>query len=79
MAAHCIGTLWPVQIMERQTMKATDSKNPKSLVDDAIQAANDDAIENAGRPAGWDPFEVWRTRVKAVRSQRDDSGKSTSR
>ena len=37
-------------------------------------AANE---EFAGRPApsgGWDPYEVWRTRVKAAQSSIDESG-----
>ena len=34
------------------------------------QAANDDAIEGGGRPAGWDPFEVWRTRVRDPRTRK---------
>ena len=32
-----------------------------------VPAANDDAIEGGGKPAGWDPFEVWRTRVRDAR------------
>jgi hypothetical protein len=35
------------------------------------------ANEFAGRPGpsgGWDPYEVWRTRVKAVKDDTDDSG-----
>ncbi len=39
------------------------------VVPGGMTAANDDAIENAGPEAGWDPFEVWRTRVKDVREQ----------
>lgn len=31
------------------------------------EAANEPVIEGAGQPAGWDPFEVWRTRVRDVR------------
>ena len=34
------------------------------------EAANEAVIEGAGRPAGWDPFEVWRTRVRDVADQR---------
>jgi hypothetical protein len=33
-------------------------------------AANDDAVEGAGPAPAWDPYEVWRTRVKDVRDQR---------
>lgn len=32
-----------------------------------VPAANDDAVEGGGKPAGWDPFEVWRTRVRDAR------------
>jgi hypothetical protein len=38
-----------------------------------VPAANDDAIEGGGRPAGWDPFEVWRTRVRDARPRAADS------
>jgi hypothetical protein len=29
-------------------------------------AANDEFVSSVQPPSGWDPFEVWRTRVKAV-------------
>lgn len=35
-------------------------------------AANDDKIEGAGPGPGWDPFEVWRTRVRDERNRRQD-------
>ena len=35
-----------------------------------IEAANEARIEGGGRPFAWDPFEVWRTRVRDVRDER---------
>jgi hypothetical protein len=33
-------------------------------------AANEPVMEGAGPPAAWDPFEVWRTRVRDVQQER---------
>jgi hypothetical protein len=33
-------------------------------------AANEPVIEGSGRPVGWDPFEVWRKRVRDVQDER---------
>lgn len=33
-------------------------------------AANEPVIEGSGPPAAWDPFEVWRTRVRDVQHKR---------
>lgn len=49
---------------------------------DAGLAANEDlAVEpgavddrRADGAAGWDPYEVWRTRIKSVRDTREKSG-----
>ena len=38
-----------------------------------VPAANDDAIEGGGKPTGWDPFEVWRTRVRDARPRAPDT------
>jgi len=44
----------------------------------AVNARNQNRDDNA-QPAGWDPFEVWRTRVRDVQQARarngDPSGK----
>jgi hypothetical protein len=32
-----------------------------------LKAANDPVIEGRGPHRGWDPFEIWRTRVRALR------------
>lgn len=34
------------------------------------EAANESLVEGGGRPPAWDPFEVWRTRVRDVRERR---------
>jgi hypothetical protein len=43
-----------------------------SLLEQGIpaEAANEALIEGSGRPAGWDPLEVWRTRIRDVADQR---------
>lgn len=56
--------------------KAPDHLSPKDVGGALAPAANDEAIERSGRPAGWDPFEVWRTRVKAVQDSRVESQES---
>jgi hypothetical protein len=45
------------------------------VTDDLLEAASPDAanepvIEGSGPPAAWDPFEVWRTRVRDVQQKR---------
>jgi hypothetical protein len=47
--------------------------DPKASVTPEAAAANDDAIEGGGKPSGWDPFEVWRTRVRDARPRVRDS------
>ena len=39
-----------------------------------LEAANDAAISNPGPAPGWDPFEIWRTRVSDAREQRPTDG-----
>jgi hypothetical protein len=34
------------------------------------EAANEPMIDGGGMPPAWDPFEVWRTRVRDVRHDR---------
>ena len=34
------------------------------------EAANEPVIEGSGRPPAWDPFEVWRKRVRDVQDER---------
>jgi hypothetical protein len=45
------------------------------------EAANDPlhppvAIDPVPRPAGWDPFEIWRTRVRDARREPEPSARS---
>ncbi len=61
-------------------MKQLDALTRFATVRLPTEAANEDgrpsgvaaAVESSPRPAGWDPFEVWRTRVRDAR--RDDEG-----
>lgn len=38
------------------------------------EAANDAVISESGPAPGWDPFEIWRTRVRDARGQRPMDG-----
>jgi hypothetical protein len=56
-------------------MKSLDALTRFATVSFPNDAANDEgrpngaaaAVEPAPRPTGWDPFEVWRTRVRDAR------------
>ena len=39
-----------------------------------LEAANDAVINSSGPTPGWDPFEIWRTRVRDAREQRPTDG-----
>jgi len=41
----------------------------------SLEAANDAVINSSGPAPGWDPFEIWRTRVRDAREQRPTDGK----
>jgi len=61
-------------------MKQLDALSRFETVQLSAQAANEAshpagaaaAVEPALRPGGWDPFEVWRTRVRDARRDPDD-------
>ena len=42
-----------------------------------LEAAYDAAISNPGPAPGWDPFEIWRSRVSDAREQRPTDGDET--
>ena len=60
-------------------MKSLDALTQFATVVLPIDAANDErppasaaaTVEPLPRPAGWDPFEVWRTRVRDARRDAD--------
>ena len=57
--------------------RAEDSFQGHLLDGKSLEAAND-AVTGGGQPSrGWDPFEVWRTRVRAKRRQRTGEGKGS--
>ena len=47
-----------------------DAEDGKPAATVSGEAANEAVIDGAGRPVAWDPFEVWRTRVRDVRDER---------
>jgi hypothetical protein len=50
--------------------RAQDGLEKAFGVTDAAAANDDDNVDGAGPAPAWDPYEVWRTRVKDVRDQR---------
>ena len=40
----------------------------------SLEAANDALINGFGPAPGWNPFEIWRTRVRDAREQRPMDG-----
>ncbi len=54
--------------------KAQDGFETRRLESRSLDAANDPLIADARRPSGWDPFEVWRTRVRALRLRHPREG-----
>ena len=57
--------------------RAKDGLDEQSLRGDALKAANDPLIADGGRKSGWDPFEIWRTRVRNTRLQRPTEGEES--
>ena len=62
-----------------KTMKGSDMQTTLEVEDLLVgpqpltAAANEEFAGRQQAAAGWDPFEVWRTRVKAAK-EADDSG-----
>lgn len=56
--------LWPCRTLRGAMERASDGIELKLLDGKALDAANDPVIDGARPAAGWDPFEIWRTRVR---------------
>jgi hypothetical protein len=70
----------PDHKQERAQMKRTRAKEPP--VDRRVTAANEEfngvvsAVRETARPQqGWDPYEVWLTRVKAPAQAKRERGR----
>ncbi len=46
--------------------RAEDGVETRLLEGKALEAANDPVIVGARPASGWDPFEIWRTRVRGL-------------
>lgn len=57
--------------------RAKDGLEEQLLRGDALQAANDPLNADGGRKSGWDPFEIWRTRVRIARLQLPTEGEES--
>jgi len=60
-------------IMER----AQDGIELRLLDGKSLDAANDPVIDGAQPASGWDPFEIWRTRVRDLVPGQSTQGKDT--
>jgi len=63
------------ELTDMETAKG-DRENGQPEVTVPSEAANEPVIEGSGRPPAWDPFEVWRKRVRDVQDER--SGRQPS-
>ena len=54
--------------------RAPDGPDALLTRGNSLEAANDAVISGSGPPPGWDPFEIWRTRVRDAREQRPKDG-----
>jgi hypothetical protein len=61
------------EIMER----AQDGFETRLLDGKTLDAANDPVIAGAHPHRGWDPFEIWRTRVRSMRLKHPREGKDS--
>ena len=68
---HCRAISEAAGIMER----APDGFETRLLDGKPLDAANDPVIAGARPATGWDPFEIWRTRVSGLRSHLPGEGK----
>jgi hypothetical protein len=57
--------------------RAQDGIELRLLEGKPLDAANDPVIDGAQPATGWDPFEVWRTRVRGQQLGMPTEGKDT--
>ena len=57
--------------------RAQDGIELKLLDGKVLDAANDPVIDGARPVAGWDPFEIWRTRVRDQQLNLPTEGKDS--
>lgn len=57
--------------------RAQDGIEMRLLDGKSLVAANDPVIHGTKPASGWDPFEVWRTRVRATEPLLPRDGKDT--
>jgi hypothetical protein len=58
--------------------RAPDGFEMRSSDDESLVAANDPVIAEARQPAGWDPFEIWRSRVRNRSPRSPREGRKTT-
>jgi len=70
--------------LQNKTMKGSDMQTTLEVEDllvgpqQSTVAANEEFAGRAQPLAGWDPFEVWRTRVKAAKEAKEANQSGTA-
>jgi len=57
--------------------RAQDGIELRLLDGKSLDAANDPVIDGRAPPSGWDPFEIWRTRVRGQALGHPTEGKDS--
>jgi len=57
--------------------RAQEGIESRLLDGKSLDAANDPVIDGARPASGWDPFEIWRTRVRNLALGHSTEGKDT--
>ncbi len=58
--------------------RAQDGFETRLLEGKPLDAANDPVIAGPRPASGWDPFEIWRTRVRGLRLRLPREGKDST-
>lgn len=57
--------------------RAPDGIETRLLDEGPLAAANDPVIAEAQQPTGWDPFEIWHSRVRSRQPRKPREGQET--
>ncbi len=76
---HCTRTLFGAAGGDAKHMERAKDALVALLGRSKLQDAANNAVINRTNPApGWDPFEIWRTRVRDAREQDSTDGDKTT-
>lgn len=74
---HARRTSWTRDGDAGKMARTRDSFETRVLEGKTLDAANDPVIAGTRPLRGWDPFEIWRTRVRSMRRKLPREGKET--